>query len=266
MEITYPDLLNNYLNFCSRREVCLKTNILDLRETNWLYPTTLLPLGIFIKAHKETIDYRPPHNPNVANYISLVTGNLDIDDIQNKSFIPIVSLPIKKDESDKILQYIYKLHNDGKDYGGENAFKYLIGELVDNMYEHSQFNNALVLAQRYDKKGFVEICFFDDGITIAGSFLNKEIKFEDSKAIVEALNGLSSKNKDRGYGLSSNLNIFIKGLCGDMLIVSGAGAVFVSKTMQKIYKLKEINSLKGTLISIRIPYPAKEIDIYEYLS
>ncbi|NOQ55959.1 MAG: ATP-binding protein, partial [Nanohaloarchaea archaeon] len=138
-------------------------------------------------------------------------------------------------------------------------------ELVDNIYQHSDFKNALVMAQRYENKKFTEICFFDDGITIKGSFLKNGIKFNDTEAIIQALKGVSSKNKERGYGLSSNLNLFINGLGGEVLIISGIGAIYWSKTAQKIYKLPDIYKLKGTLISIRIPYPVKMVDIYDYI-
>ncbi len=168
-------------------------------------------------------------------------------------------------EATKILESIFRLHGNGKEYGGETVFKYLVSELVDNIYEHSEFENALVMAQRYEKKGIVEICFFDDGVTIAGSFKKQGMIFEDQQAIVEAVNGLSTKSKERGYGLSSNMTIFTQGMDGEILIVSGLGAIYAGKNRQKLYKLQEIHQLMGTLISIRIPFPAPKVNIYDFL-
>ena len=263
-ELQLPDMVNNYIMFCNYKNSSKKSKILDLSWSDWLYPTTLLPLGVFIKTNR-SIRFQPPYNENVAKYISLVTQDIDLTKIDNKTYIPIINLPDEEEKSEKILKFIYKLHNKGKGYGGELVFKYLINELVDNIYQHSEFKNALVMAQRYEKKGFAEICFFDDGMTINGSFLKKGMIFSDSDAIIKALNGLSSKSKDRGYGLSSNLNLFVNGLKGELFIVSGNGAVYYTKKTQKIYRFQDKYRLNGTLISVRIPYPAKDVNLYDYI-
>ena len=49
-------------------------------------------------------------------------------------------------------------------------------------------------------------------------------------------------------------------------IVSGLGAVYVGKSRQKVYKLQDRHKLEGTLISIRIPIPAPNVNIYDYLN
>ena len=134
------------------------------------------------------------------------------------------------------------------------------------MYDHAEFNNALVMAQRYDKKKFLEITFFDDGITIPGSFSKKGLKFSDSEALVQALNGLSAKSQERGYGLSSNLKILTRGLQGEMFIASGRGAIHITKNTPKLYKLQEEHRLEGTLISVRIPFPTPQVNIYEFIN
>ncbi len=265
-ELQVPELMNCYLLFCNYRDAALKSNILDLQWCRWMYPTTLLPLGVFIKKHKTTIEYLPPHDQNVSNYIDLVTGTITFEEVDNKSYIPFVFLPTDRKKSVSILERIFKLHNNGKEYGGENAFKYLISELVDNIYEHSKFTNAIVMAQRYEKKKCVEICFYDDGVSIPGSFESKSMLFEDHEAIVKAINGLSTKSKERGYGLSSNIRIFTEGLLGEIFIASRNGAIYIAKNRQKVYKLSDKHTLEGTLVSIKIPYPSREVDIYEFLN
>ncbi|MBI3033248.1 sensor histidine kinase [Candidatus Woesearchaeota archaeon] len=264
-ELQVPDLVNNYLTFCNYRERATSTKVIDLSSCSWLFPTTLLLLGDFIKKN-QTMKYLPPYNHNVANYVGLVRGVIKIEELENKSYVPCVQLPNKREKVIDILEFIFKLHKNGKEYGGENVFKYLVSELVDNIYQHSEFHNALVMAQRYDKKGFVEICFFDDGITIPGSFQKAGLIFNDHEAIVRAVNGLSTKSKDRGYGLSTNLDIFTKGMNGEVLIVSRAGALYIGKNLEKLYILKQIYTLEGTLISIRIPLPAPKVDLYEHLN
>ena len=264
-ELIVPELVNNYLTFTNQRSQALADNKLDLSHCVFIYPTTLLPLGVFIKTHPKIL-YNPPHNQNVANYIFLVTGKISIDQLENKSYVPCVPLPQTRTEAEKVLEYVFRLHHQGKDYGGESVFKYLVSELVDNIYQHSKFSNAYVMAQRYEQKKFVEISFFDDGISIPGSFRKQETKADDSTLIIEAINGRSTKDKERGYGLSSNIRIFTEGLGGQILIVSGGGLVYLEKSSQKVYKLQEERRLSGTLISIRIPIPAKEIKLYDFLN
>ena len=137
--------------------------------------------------------------------------------------------------------------------------------MIDNIYEHSEFQNAIVMAQRYEQKKFVEICFFDDGIGIPGSFKKKGITIEDHQTIVKAINGYSTKSEERGYGISSNLRIFTEGMDGEVLVVSGLGAVYIGKSLQKVYKLQDQHQLTGTMISIRISYPAKKVDLHDYI-
>ena len=73
-DIQVPNLVNKYLLYCNYKARAKETKIIDLSWCNWLFPTTLLPLGAFIKKNK-SLKYLPPHNQNVANYIGLVTGN-----------------------------------------------------------------------------------------------------------------------------------------------------------------------------------------------
>ncbi len=92
-----------------------------------------------------------------------------------------------------------------------------------------------------------------------------------TSAVPAAIAGLSAKKSlERGYGLSSNMKLSTNGLRGRMLIVSGGGALeswsdTSGRTTTKAYPLEQtIYTLQGTLISIRIPYPAQEVDIYDF--
>ena len=93
----------------------------------------------------------------------------------------------------------------------------------------------------------------------------------DCEAIrMAVVHGLSSK-KDvgRGYGLYTNINLCtsMRGLAGKMLIVSGKGAIGHGPEMSDRYVFN-FNSnyywLSGTLVSIRIPYTSKEVDLYDF--
>ena len=84
----FPLLVNNYLEFCRCRKFYNTDGIVDLSKTEWLYPTTLLPLVALIKSNGPQFKYKSPENKAVREYFSLVTG----DSPHNKtdSFIPVI--------------------------------------------------------------------------------------------------------------------------------------------------------------------------------
>lgn len=264
------ELWPEYSAFCRIRERAQASGTCDLSGERWLYPTKLLALGGFLVA--TGTGYIPPQDEDVASYFSLMMSRDPDSRYLGKSYIPIVRLPTRRDDANRVIRRIYELHENGKGVGGRNAFAYMIGELVDNIYEHSRFTNAYLMAQKYEKKGFVEVSFYDDGMTIGRSLRDAGHESpSDHIAIQRAVAGLSAKKSlERGYGLSSNVKLSTNGLNGRMLIVSGSGALeswldTPGRTVAKAYPLEQtIYMLQGTLISIRIPYPAQEVDIYEF--
>ncbi|MFO7837741.1 MAG: hypothetical protein R6V83_13945 [Candidatus Thorarchaeota archaeon] len=258
------NLIDNYKKFCQYRREC--RGRLDLSDESFLFPTTLLPLFDFIKRESPTLI--PPKNENVAKYLTTVTNGsrFELAEQMNKSYLPIVSLPKGKTKTDRILKRLYDMHNDGQKCGGENAFKYLVGEIVDNIYEHSEFNNSIVMAQAYESSEFMDVSFFDDGITINGCFSKHGMgRNNDVDAIWDAINGISTKSKDRGYGLGTVIKIFTQGIEGEIFIISGKGGIDYRKEDLNFYSLNKPYELAGTLVTVRVPYPAPVVDIYGFI-
>jgi len=270
--MSIPSMWPEYRKFANLRAGTRTTGQLDMSDVDWVYPTTLLPLTGFLMASKGSeLRYRPPSDDDVADYIRLMIENPSRDRPPRKSYIPNNFLPRNQADAGSILNRIMKLQNEGRGIGGQSALAYLIGELTTNIYEHSEFKNAMVMAQRYEKKGFVEITFYDDGITIPGSLRKAGFNYPtDLDAIKDAANGKSSKEAlERGYGLGTNVRMCtdIDGLGGKVLVVSGRGAFeyCLQKSEQCLYSLGEgFYSLDGTLISTRIPYPSKEVSVYDF--
>ncbi len=107
----------------------------------------------------------------------------------------------------------------------------------------------------------------DNGITIPGAFKEAGFEFDDPIALSEAIKGLSTKHdKERGFGLISSINLLTKGLDGECLVVSRKGG-FIAKgeDKQTLYNMGKYYALNGTLISIRVPYTTKTVNIYDYL-
>ncbi len=259
-----PVVLQEYLNFCKIRENSEHTKIIDLSPYNWFYPTSMLPLCNLLKNRGSMIVISP--HERVSNYISIIMGT----SYGSSTYIPITYLPKEQNEVSGVINQLQKWHNNGIYYGGMNAFSFLIGELIDNIYQHSDFTNASVMAQRYEGKGFTEISIFDDGISIPACFENHGLySTHDATAIRKAVNGLSTKDQMRGFGLNTSVNLYVNGVGGSLLLVSRNGALYMGGDEYNegnLYNLPSKYGLGGTLITFRIPYPAQEVNIYDYIS
>ena len=258
------NLIKEYKRFCEFKEQGLKDGKLDLSSETWFFPTTMVPLIAFLNS--SNIEVRLPRNDSVRKYFEIMSGRRGSFSKTDKSYMPVVELPEERDQVTLLLERIQKLCNRGKDMGGIDAFAYLLAEMTDNIYEHSQFSKAYIFAQRYATKKFSEIAIFDNGITIEGSYKKAGFDMEDRSAILEALQGISTKDEERGFGLRTSVSLFTKGLKGEFMIVSGSEAVYINKDVQKLYKLDKSLYCQGTLIGVRLPYPSTEVNMYDYIA
>lgn len=259
----YPYMLEEYLSFCKLKNKALEEKKLDLSGKKWFYPTELLPMIAFMKNNK--IETLLPSSQSVRKYFEIMSGKKISFSGSSKSYLPLIGLTKERKEATLIIERLHKLCNEGREVCGPDAFFYLLSEMIDNIYDHSQFNNSYVFAQTYKNKQFSEIAIMDDGITIEGSYNKAKYDLSNKNAILEALRGVSTKMDDRGFGLRTSVNLFTKGLKGKFLIVSGKEAVYIDEKEQKLFKLDSPLYLQGTLISVRLPYPSKEVNIYEYV-
>ena len=235
----YPAILREYCKFCKVQNVALKSNVVDLRSYSWVYPTFLVPLwNLFMN---NEIEYKPPRNHSVDSYIDTVfsTGNSKVS-----TYVPLQCLPKNHNDLGDVISNLQAWCNNGENYGGPNAFNFVIDELIDNIYEHSYFNNACVMAQSYHMKGFSEISIFDDGISIPGSFKYHGIECRsDAYAISRAINGISTKSQTRGYGLNCSTDMYVDGVGAEVLIVSGNGIFYKKKgELVKLYNTEIMNT------------------------
>jgi hypothetical protein len=259
----YPELFKSYMKFCKYRQEYNDMKVLDLSKLSFIYPTTLLPLLTFIK--ENNIRFKPPSDLSIRNYFDLISSG----HYNYSTYLPMIPLPNDRTQITELSERCNRLTNNNI-FGGECVFEYVVTELICNIYEHSEFTIGFIMAQRYPKLGFTELCILDNGITIAGSLRKSGYSYnnnEHSKAIYEVLfKGLSSKkDKGRGYGLSTSKNIFFNALHGEFLIISGHGAVFMDKDPVLIINLTRDNIFNGTLISVRVSNTPKSINLYDYV-
>lgn len=258
-------LFSEYIKFCNYRKNAFTSGKLDLSEERWFYPTSILPLGVLMLKNPN-LTVISPINSDVSNYFNIITND-DHNYIKLGSYIPLLKLPKKGGKKEKILDLFLK--SEGEHFGGRNAFTFVVDELTDNVYQHSEFSTGYIMAQRYDRKKFTEIALIDDGISIPGTYEKAKYSCTDAEALNCAMRGITTKkehNKERGFGLRSAINIIKEGLSGQCLIISRRGGLIATKDKNiSYYGLDETTEFNGTLICIRVPYNREEIEIYDYI-
>lgn len=55
------------------------------------------------------------------------------------------------------------------------------------------------------------------------------------------------------------------GTDAQLLLVSRNGALYKNRYNEIVYNIEGANQLIGTLISIRVPYPVPQVNIYDYI-
>ena len=122
----------------------------------------------------------------------------------------------------------------------------------------------------------IENYIFDvSGISILGSYVQNQLYLDsigdnDAKAITLAKKGFSTKNRpdaeNRGFGISSNIDMITNGLHGSMYILSGTGLMMCQKSKMEVLSMPSPTEWEGTLIFTEIPLDTpKDFDFYKYM-
>ena len=245
--------------------------VFDFRDVNWVSPTLILPIASYI--HDTESEFLPPSNPDVRLYFSIIKFPNGISSTfelrhQERNYVPITVLrnedPVERAKlQSEFLDMIYKVLNPSVEV--KNAIYYPIEELVENIFQHSQRSEGLVFAQYYPKKGFLEMSIVDGGIGVANSYkIRKGLELSDEEAIKMALDGYSTKEESRGYGVRTSKRVICEGLRGEFLFLSGNAAFYASDNKNVIYQLPDFY-WQGVIASYRIPQPKHPVNIYPFL-
>lgn len=260
-----PETLQCYLSFCRIRKRYQQTGLLEL-DLDFVYPTTLLPLAV-LRAHSGAAIRAT--NPSVQGYVRWVTNAEAAP--AGGTYVPVVRLPASIAEYRDVIERLNDLSATTTLFAvNQQAYRYILSELIGNIYEHAEANHSFVMAQAYTTQRLIEASFMDDGQTIAGSLergTNRRYTPEDSyNAILDALDGTSSKGSDeRGFGLRSSVRLANE-LGGEVLIVSGRGAVVIGPTrLRSPFVLEPDHALSGTLVGLRLPEGDKRVNLYEFV-
>ncbi len=217
------------------------------------------------------ISYIPPENIKVKEWLSDIGFPLGKKK-DGDTFISIKHFPNdleKRNQVNKKANEVLKKIEKKIPNSFGDSIHYILGELADNMDEHSNFTFASIMAQYYPQKEYLDIAVLDNGITIPYNFEKNKINFSnDSEAIKKALYGevtTKKKEKMRGFGLKSCKDISLEEIKGEIHIVSRKGVIILKDNQKLHFHDFDDIPLEGTFLYFRLPTPKKKINIYPYL-
>ena len=187
----------------------------DFADVTFLHPFFLAPLAIYKNTSGKDIkcvnmSLRIQAYLNSICFDRMLYFNQekreDIEAVMqkytDKTYLPLCSFAMNnanKDTFGSIMKAILmKQTNIGRK--GNSSLSYLISELLDNIYEHSQSPYGYLFSQYSEKEGVINLCIADTGISIAGSFekaglYQEEIDGNEAEALKLANEGYSTKNR-----------------------------------------------------------------------
>lgn len=258
---------------------------IDFSQTSFISPVFALSFIIYISRCKRNVSFC-----NVPDYIEIIglnNGGIRPDQMRQteflallekyalKTYIPIINFSANRNSDAKeVISSIAEniiIRQLNIQPNVANGLKYMIDETLDNITEHSESDRGYIFAQAYPKKGFLDVCIADRGVTLLGSYQKlpgNEIA-SDSEAIKAANRGLSSKNlpdaENRGFGIKTSKQMLINGLGGQYLMMSGSSLYVKSPNFDSFYSMPPSLRWNGTIVALRIPYHAPSFNYINYI-
>lgn len=295
--MTLPSLLNDYQKYLDI-EKDPEMDSIDLRHIRFVAPASFLP-SLYLARSLEISPLNIEFHDNAYDHGMKIMGYSR----SNSNMIPLMTTTLEgySDEEKyriitafdtKIRSLLFRNNNkEYLEYGNEETFRYVTGEMLSNVEQHSEANRIYSYSQLYPNEGFAEVGILDNGITIPGKFeksypqfIDQEINpydFEnDCDAINRCLNGISTKinfkrsmefidnpseiekNDNLGMGINTSIRVITEGLGGSFLIVSREGICHITPKEKKFIKAENNNTFKGTFVCVRLKKVELEIEKY----
>ncbi|GEM_PF-926733 len=254
-------------------------DVIDLSKAGWCEPwgvgmICLRAIELKDQPKKELV--LPKHH-DVLTYLKRIHFPQFMDAMGYGAFLaPLNSLPMVEHPNlnlHEILHCTYRdefnarlssnirlmLRNFGLRGEDEQRVTSLIGELGNNVFDHNEgvwptnVGGAIMVAQNYPEKKFIEIAIADPGIGFLGSLKVRDPNLaNDVDAIQLGLTGVTGRvGEKRGNGLRLVQDWTINKFNGKVRVHSGEGLVVVDEQGQKS---SVVNRILGTLASVVIEY------------
>lgn len=254
---------------------------IDMLNIKFVHPFFVLPLSVLIENSRDKFkEIKYECNENLKNYLDTIyfpTGfeihrfkdwKSRLSEYSLKTYLPVCKVPAAINYTairENVLSTFEDILVQQLKFKGQmiSVIKYLIGEAMDNITEHSKAPYGWLMVQNYPKKGYIDVCIVDDGKGLLESYKDSCV-FQnintDYEALEYAVNGKSTKdNSDtRGFGINTSRKMLVNGLKGKYFLFSGSAFYIYTNNFERILSLKEDTSWAGTMLALQIPHKPKD--------
>lgn len=259
---------------------------IDINQIGFVTPLSITPIAAIINEKNLIYKY---HTADIS-YLKTINFPEGIEEIEKiaikKTYLPIIHLRLENCSKEEITRQLAALHTKYLDLLKtnvvadqrflelltNNTFGFLLGELFDNIEEHSNAKNVYLFAQYWPKLNSCELCIIDDGVGLFGSLKNAGRDIRNTEDALHKIleTGLSAKTEfgdiRRGTGIkNTRAAITNKEINGEFFIMSGDAAFLHSAIQgQKFFKLSNY-SWNGTMVMLKLNRPVSQFNIYNYV-
>lgn len=266
---------------------CKEKSKIDIDKIDFVTPLSITPVAAVI--NKKHLKYS--YNGKNISYLKTIRfpdGIKEIDKISaQKTYFPIIRLAELKNLSETdVANQLGLLHTkyldliksniiaDQRflDLVTNNTFGLLLGEVFDNIEEHSCAENVYLFGQYWSKNNSCEICVLDDGQGIYKSLIKAGRNVKDSEDALRKIleTGLSAKTEfgitKRATGIKNIRSAIVnKEINGEFIIMSG-DSIFLDSALrgEKFIKLTKY-FWEGTIVILRLNRPMSSYNLYNYV-
>lgn len=253
----------------------------DFSAVNWITPQQSVYLCSILSDKLEMC-----HKESIGSYLQtinfpqgiLIDKESDIRELftkyKGKSYIPVFKLKLEdaSDESEVrsmflkyFLEYICDLLSFKSNY--VNGIRYILADLLTNIFEHSESIYAYFTFQNYPILKKMEICVCDVGLGLLETYVQNKnnLKTDFShitthlEAMKSVIGGLSTKSIERGFGVHTSRNMVYQGFNGTFIYQSG-NALSINESISK-----SNCNIDGVIFSLNIPYDDID-DSFDYIN
>lgn len=249
--------------------------IWDFSRVSYLHPFFICGLGLYKKQNPRKITLRGAAIP-IDRYLDaiyfheplIVNSSIDVENLLKmyieKSYIPICRFKTHTDTIDSVTSGLQRVIQRQCSIPKEltSPLSYLIGEITDNIHDHSESDHGYIFSQYLKTEGYLNICIADFGISVFGSFFRSRILTDDdmkNEGVVldMALHHKSTKNRpeaeNRGFGLPTTKNMLVNGMSGEFFMLSGGAFHRHDRNREETVTLPKELSWNGTIVLLKIP-------------
>ncbi len=206
--------------------------------------------------------------PNGLKPDELPLWETTLNNYNGKTYLPVINFSaLRKNEETEIRENVLSkinslLANNLKlNFNYKTAISYIISEITDNIIDHSGVDRGWLSVQYYPGKQFLDICIIGTGKTILGSYKDNNVTgiTNDFEAIEKAMSGLSTKDKERGFGMRTSKKMIVEGLKGKFVLISGKAILFNDELTEFPVRWE------GTILALRLPQNIENFNYANHL-